>query len=193
MRQDTLPKSVSSSKWEERSFCFSMTLRNSPKSVARGGAKHCWPLPSCGSRHRRHPRKRKHAPMEPLAFSSTSLIIWKSSSSVGCCPMAESGRGRQAEGAKLSRNFLNQARPGPTLQHFLELPHLNGSAVILVVGQERIAAAVDFVLSERHGAHRAGVGLTGVSWWQLSCSGGPGWLAVFCRRTRGWRSATCIA
>lgn len=81
--------SPSSSNLLARSFCFSMTLRNSEKSIV------------------------------PLMFSSTSLIIWNSSSSVGFWPIAARTEEPEAEKSGRSR----REHQAPALRSAHELAH----------------------------------------------------------------------
>ena len=104
-----------------------------------------------------------HAPIVPLMLSSTSLIIWNSSSSVGFCPMAAGGGGaqvkRKAPRAEEPRHPQCEhlpaahARTPPerasrTFHHEPQLPHVNRAAAVLVELHERVAARVDLTARE---------------------------------------------
>ena len=76
---------------------------------------------------------RVHTPMEPLMLSSTSLIIWNSSSSVGFWPMAATTKHSQSppthggQGASLTRRKAGMHRAPSNLQRQTYPPELAGA------------------------------------------------------------------
>lgn len=100
-------------------------------------------------------------PIEPLMLSSTSLIIWKSSSSVGFCPMAASKQRvvvRCVSGCVCVPGDKSIAQQPScalgvavlTLKHLSQLPYINGSTAILIKSKERIPASIDLLLRQWH-------------------------------------------